>query len=287
MRSRIPFPELDDEPDVPGDLRPEVVVARATAPVTGADGWSLLDDGFVYVHTSPSGLRARLEVRGDASGGALTVSGPDELPAEVVRLLALGPGLAAWGVRAGLAVMHGNTVRIAGADVLLTGPGGVGKSTLTAVLLARGAQLVADDIALLEPGEPPSVRPGFGRLKLWEDALAHVGRDPEGLPRVHPEHTKRGLAVPCVQEARPLRAVLVLGRGELVVRPCTGGEAVRALLPQARVPELLHGPAEVTWLAACGALARSTAVLEVGIPGPLDALESVAATIEAAVGSRG
>lgn len=287
LRSGIPLPELDVEPDAPGDVRPEIRIERRTGEVDGPDGWSTTDRASVYVHTSPSGGRARLEVRGDGTGGVLEVFGTDALPAEVVRVLALGPGLAAWGVRAGFAVAHGNTVRIAGVDVLLAGPGGVGKSTLTAVLLGRGAQLVADDIAVLDPGEPPSVRPGFGRLKLWEDAVRHVGRDPDALPRIHPDHTKRGIRVPCVREPRPLGAVVLLERREAGVRAVSGAEAVRALLPHARVPELLRGSAEVTWLGACGALARSVPVWEAGVPGPLDALEGVATAIEAAVGSRG
>ena len=66
--------------------------------------------------------------------------------------------------------VHGTTVAIAGAGVLLRGPSASGKSDLALRLIDDGAMLVADDRTVLAPGDgsvvasaPPSIA---GRIEV-------------------------------------------------------------------------------------------------------------------------
>lgn len=241
-------------------------------------GWHPSPTGATYVHVSPGGQAASVSVQVQ---GRIEVIQPKAADVRVARLLALGPGLAGLLTLRGQPVLHGNTVRVPGGDVVLTGPGGVGKSTLTAALLQRGAGLVADDLAVLDPTDDGAcVRPGFGRVKLWDDAVHHLGIDPNVLPRVHPEHDKRGLTVPVVDAAGPLAAIAVLRRGPIGAERLRGNDALHALLVNPRVPELLDGSAQVGWLSALVRIVRVVPVWRVALPGPLDQLPAVAALVE-------
>lgn len=56
------------------------------------------------------------------------------------------------------AQVHGTTVALNGAGVLLRGPSGAGKSDLALRLMERGAALVADDRTVLRAGPEGTVR---------------------------------------------------------------------------------------------------------------------------------
>lgn len=74
-----------------------------------------------------------------------------EAPEELFSLLISGLGLAFWLGLRGEVVIHGSaTADSDGQAVLLVGPTGAGKSTLSALLCACGRQLIADDAVRLE-----------------------------------------------------------------------------------------------------------------------------------------
>jgi hypothetical protein len=66
------------------------------------------------------------------------------------------------------AVLHGGKVHA------FAGPAGAGKSTLAAALARRGMALCADEVLILDPGDPTRIvaLPAMDRAKLWGDALA-------------------------------------------------------------------------------------------------------------------
>jgi len=161
---------------------------------------------------------------------------------------------------------------------MLVGPSGVGKSTLAAEWIARGAQLVADDLGALD-GD--AIRVGFGRLKLWDSASA-VGQRLAGWAertRVHPDHDKFSVAVPLVSEPRPLLQVLLLHRGQ-GIESVSGSDALLQLLANHRLPEILTPIMQRRWFEAMSGLAERAEVIRVGLPGPLEALGPVIGRLE-------
>lgn len=59
----------------------------------------------------------------------------------------------------GAETLHASAVAIGSAGLLIRGRTGAGKSTLALALIARGAELVADDRVLVRPGATPADRP--------------------------------------------------------------------------------------------------------------------------------
>lgn len=65
-------------------------------------------------------------------------------------------------------LLHGNVVAVNGEGILLCGPGGAGKSTLTACFLNGGFSLLTDDMAVIrKKGEGYLVERGAPEIRLW------------------------------------------------------------------------------------------------------------------------
>lgn len=67
-------------------------------------------------------------------------------------------------------VLHASAVAVDGSGLAFAGFSGRGKSTMAALLCAGGAELVADDLLVIEPGTPPKCRGGAGELRLRPSA---------------------------------------------------------------------------------------------------------------------
>jgi hypothetical protein len=97
----------------------------------------------------------------------------------------LGPALASALHLRGIRVIHASAVVVDGCAILVAGISGAGKSTLTTALVANGAPLLADDMAVLASGENGiSVQSGYPRLRLCSDATGVAGRPQSGMPKV-------------------------------------------------------------------------------------------------------
>jgi hypothetical protein len=135
-----------------------------------------------------------------------------------------------WAAMRGMAPLHVSVVEIDGVGVLLAGPGGVGKSSLVARELARGASATCDNLAVSDGvtafglGEP---------LRLPPDAGEGVADGPERASGARTTHgrrlqTWRGR----VPSLRP-DLVVVLRRGDQAapsVQRVDEGTAARALV---------------------------------------------------------
>ena len=63
--------------------------------------------------------------------------------------------------------------------MIFAGTSGTGKSTLAAAFINRGARLLADDISLISfIGGKPEIIPAFPGMKIWEDSLKQLGKNP-------------------------------------------------------------------------------------------------------------
>jgi len=123
-------------------------------------------------------------------------------------------------LRSDLLFFHAASVGIAGKGILLVGPKGVGKSTLSSGLAGRGHAFLGDETAAFEPASrlllpfrrPLGIKPGR-RASVVDRALASAGGAPDedGLLRVRIESLAPGPPA----GALPLKAVLFLeGFGE-------------------------------------------------------------------------
>jgi hypothetical protein len=84
----------------------------------------------------------------------------------------------------GLLVLHANAAVVNGTAVLVGGAAGAGKSTTLAALLARGCQMLSDDVTVLRLGDGGAIEvvPGVARIRLTNASASAVGIDPARLP---------------------------------------------------------------------------------------------------------
>lgn len=71
----------------------------------------------------------------------------------------------------GLHVVHAAGVGVSDAGVMISGPGGSGKSTTTAICLQAGFQTTGDDYCIISASEPPEIFSLYGLMKLVPGAL--------------------------------------------------------------------------------------------------------------------
>ncbi len=83
----------------------------------------------------------------------------------------------------GLLPLHASVIGVNGVAVALSGPSGVGKSTLAAALAAGGHEVLADDICIVDAANGADVLPGAARLRLWRDAVDHLNIAAPGMAR--------------------------------------------------------------------------------------------------------
>jgi len=261
IRSDIPLPELAPWEEAVAQGEEEVSirfgrVAGGPPPETLEEGWG----GF-----SPAPEEVRLFWRGVGSfsvrgGRDLVVDPSPTLDDEgVLRLFVLGPVLAVLLGQRGRLLLHASAVSVDGGAALFLGEAGRGKSTTAAALHARGHALATDDVAVLQAGEEgrrPVLFPGFPQLKLWPEALASLGEDPEGLPRCNPllEKRARPAARGFSSAALPVERIYVLEEGE-----GEGGAAAQEIVPlgpREALAELLRHTYGGSW--AWGALRTSS-----------------------------
>lgn len=106
----------------------------------------------------------------------------------------LGPIMGWVLFQRGLAVLHSSAISIDDCAIAFMGDKGAGKSTTAAAFLQAGADLITDDLLVIDMSsdELPMIQPSFAQLKL-EDAAAHRMQIPDAkvLPLVMSGVTKR------------------------------------------------------------------------------------------------
>ena len=143
-----------------------------------------------------------------------------------------------WAGDHGLHLVHSAAVGTAAGGVLLTGPGGSGKSTSALACLADGLLYAGDDYVLVEP-DPPYVHGLYASAKLdWEHRarVPHLLPDPVNQPSSE-EKACAFLSDPLrgqLSDGFALRAVFlpnVTDQGATTVVPASRARALRALAP--------------------------------------------------------
>ncbi len=224
-----PLPDL-----LPGELAirsADVVVAAAPievprddsfTPPEGHDGWFIARPGEV-VYVYPGLARYRV-----LSGNRIEVDADSGVDEGLVRHVLLGPVLATLLWQRELLALHACVLSIGGRTCAFVANSGDGKSTLASALYVAGHRVLSDDVAVIPWGEAPiRVLPGYPRMKVYPEVLAHMGVSLEDKQRVHSGIDKLAFfAEGLPNESQPLSAIYQLAVGE-------AERAERLMLPQA------------------------------------------------------
>ena len=112
----------------------------------------------------------------------------------------------------GTLALHACAVRVGDRAVIVAGEAGRGKSTLSAALVARGHDLLADDVAAVRLlDDCLMVEPGVPIVRLWPDSVrAAVPTDAPFVPLPDPWDKERLLLQRALGRRAPLAAVYLL-----------------------------------------------------------------------------
>jgi hypothetical protein len=224
----------------------------------------------------------RVLVRG---GTELTVDlEPTADPTDTRAILTSSILAVLWHQR-GLLPLHASVVVTDGGALALAGPAASGKSTLAALLSAKGHGVVADDICVVEAhaDRDITVLPVSPHLRLWRNTLDYLGMPAEGLVRMlsaKEQFLVDGHASD-VSEPQVLAAVVILSRrlgGPLSIARHRGALAVGALrdvVHTRRPARALGRDPEI--FAALTRLATNVAVWRLRVPDDPACLDDAAA----------
>lgn len=164
-----------------------------------------------------------------------------------VRLLLLGWGLSGLLQQRDILPLHGGAVKIGQESLILCADAQVGKSTLIATFVQEGYQYLDDNIiAIQDTGDRLTVNPGYPQIKLWADALTHLGIEPVDLQPVRPGIQKYALDFRNMFLATPLPvgAIYILSLTEqpkLELITLSGSHKLAALSSQIFCQRFAHG----------------------------------------------
>ena len=224
-----------------------------------------------------------------SAGEGISIEPAADAEERALRLFTLGSAWGGLGYQRGLAVLHGSAVRSGSGAILFGGAQEQGKSTMAAAMLARGAELVSDDLARIDPGEAGRgalIYPSSSRLKLWQDAIDYFALGDQviepDLFRTEKFHCR--IERTADVEAVELTAIVLLEWGdETKLEPLAGGEAVRAVLRDTCYrPEMLEVMERAGEQAALvSQIAGSARVYRLTRPRRFSAMTEACALIEA------
>lgn len=109
--------------------------------------------------------------------------------------------------------LHASTVVLGQEAIAFVGPSGIGKSTLAAGLLRRGAEILTEDVAAIERRtEGFEVHMGPRAIRLWSPSVTALYGRPDALPCISQHWEKRylPLASPVRHQSARLASVYVL-----------------------------------------------------------------------------
>jgi hypothetical protein len=187
LRSELPLPVMSVSDDGEVDLTVQHCGAiprpvTPPPPVMSID-WRQVEQGWLLRYHTRTGEVLEFAFNPEASRLEIRCTMP-EMTDDITALL-VGAGLATALHLRGVPVLHASAIVVDGKAILVAGPAGAGKSTLTAALVAKGVPLLAEDLAVLTFGENViTVQAGYPRLRLCPDATLVAGKAAPDLPRV-------------------------------------------------------------------------------------------------------
>lgn len=206
-----------------------------------------------------------------------------------LRVFILSSVMGALAHQNGFLPLHASAIAVNGTSVLFAGDSGCGKSTLAAAFHERGLPLVADDlcaVSLAEIGGGPVLHPGYRNVKLWADALEHVGSALGERHRVRTGLQKYSVRVPgdAPPHPLPIRKIFVLTTelaNDVQLSRIRGRAKMAALRSETYRYRLLHGfRSRDRHFRIAQAIARNTEMVLVRRPLFLAALDDLLDRLE-------
>lgn len=218
-------------------------------------------------------------------GREIVVDPAPGIDERILRLVVLGPGLGALLYQRGWLTLHASSLDVGGEAIAFLGEKGEGKSTMAAALCARGHRLVADDVTAVRVTDvgDPSVCPGYPQLKLWPDAVASLGENPDTIPQLVPVAQKRAcrLITGFAMKPLPLRRIYVLGGGDSPeITSLEPQEALVQLIRHTYGRELLQAVETRSHFLRCTSVVNKVTINSLNRPYTLSRLSAVARLVE-------
>lgn len=219
LRSEVRLPELASSEEETCDVRIRVGPVMRHATEEPRRGCFEADAERVFLFYEEIG--ALMMDRGQE----IVVERADEVDEGFLRAILLGQGLGLILHQRGLLTLHASAISMRRGAVAFWGAKGAGKSTTSAALHRHGHPLVTDDVLAVdietdEATSRPTVRPGFGRMKLRSDAArALLDSAAEELPHVYQQHKDKRLWHPdgsLAQASLPLHTIYELSFGDRI-----------------------------------------------------------------------
>ena len=221
-------------------------------------------------------------------GREITIDPAPKVEEVRLRPPVLGACMAVLLHQRGYLVLHASAVQLPTGAAAFLGNKGWGKSTMTAALHQRGHPFLTDDVLALDLTNPaqPLVLPAFPQMKLWPSAVVALGQDPETLPRLIPQLTKRQHRVRSSsnQKPVPLQALYLLGKGTSIrIEPLNPQNIFASLLQHSyggRFGKALLQHGEATNFLQCMTLAKQVPTYQLQRPCDLSLLPTIAEAVE-------
>lgn len=182
-------------------------------------------------------------------------------------------------------VLHSGGVRVEDCAILLMGATGRGKSTLAASLDRAGYPLLGDDAMIVDRADRPSARAVYPSLRLLPDSIAALYSAPVATSAIAHYSPKQRVALPDVEEARPLpiRAIFVIaeppGKDQISIARMNPSHACMALVENSFALD----PADLEQargrLNHASRLAARVPIFEIAYPRAFDRLPEVHAAL--------
>jgi hypothetical protein len=214
-----------------------------------------------------------------ASDGATIESRLPELAGDQWQRLFFAQVVPLAAAAHGLDLLHASAVEMEGRAVAFTGASGIGKTSLTAQLVARGFGFVTDDVLAVETGGPTLVAysgPALLHLDPAEldpcsaDRFHVIGRSPDDPVKLH-------VRARPITNSLPLAGVVFVRRGGEAGEPALGPDqhgGAKAVLGAAFLGYMDGARRLSAHLDVCGRLAAAGALLELVVPQGVTAAET-------------
>lgn len=278
IASEVDCPEL-----VVGSGDGDVLLRRGEVPrhlfQLGGDGRFFEVDGSRFLMRTPDGVSFLVE-----DGRKITVDATPEADSGRWRIYLFGSAFGALLHQRGRLPLHGSALLGVQGAFVLAGASGIGKSTLAAVLHARGLPVLSDDVCAvsLSPDSPPLLHPAYPRLHLCPDVLDEVGASAETLRPARKAIEKYAMDVHASfpREAAPLKTIFLLESAD-VDQPCyeefSGMRKVVAIAANTYRPIYLRPMGRLeSHFRQVAAVARSARLFRIQRPEDLSSLRPLA-----------
>lgn len=205
-----------------------------------------------------------------------------------LRLFILGAAMGTILHQRGYIVLHASGISLNGNAVVFTADKGRGKSTMAASLHQRGHSLIADDVVAIDFNNngKPIVYPAFPQLKLWPDAVTHLGKNLQDLPQLTSKFDKREYLSKQNFATKPLmlKQIFVLSQGsEIEIKSLSPQDIMLYLLRNtyvSRFGSCLLSSEDASHFLKLTNLAKFTPIERLIRPNSIELLSKVAQTVE-------